>query len=327
MIGKAGTGSDFGGLAQYLATGREGDSPERVEWVEARNLPTTDHRLVPAIMTATAALSHRVEKPVYHLSISWPEDDGIDPTAMMSIADRTLEDLGLADHQAVIVAHNDTEHPHLHMMVNRVHPETGKAWSNSLDFKRIETSLRAQEIELELRQVPGRHTDRDQGRSMRRRPSRTERARRLRLGETELALFSAVETNEVREQLKLALEESQSWEQLLDQLRNSGYQLQRKGQGLIVVKDGGYAKFSQVTPRAHRLKELERRFGESFDGHTERQLQSLMEVESLDDGPTHGLRRSRAHAPLNLSEKEIEAELKKIHEERRNRRPSKDRDR
>jgi hypothetical protein len=227
----------------------------------------------------------------------------------------------------VIVAHNDTEHPHLHMMVNRVHPETGKAWSNSLDFKRIETSLRAQEIELELRQVPGRHTDRDQGRSMRRRPSRTERARRLRLGETELALFSAVETNEVREQLKLALEESQSWEQLLDQLRNSGYQLQRKGQGLIVVKDGGYAKFSQVTPRAHRLKELERRFGESFDGHTERQLQSLMEVESLDDGPTHGLRRSRAHAPLNLSEKEIEAELKKIHEERRNRRPSKDRDR
>jgi hypothetical protein len=63
----------------------------------------------------------------------------------------------LQNHQALIVAHNDRQHPHVHIMLNRVHPERGTAWSNSWDFRRIEASLRAQEADLGLRVVPGKH--------------------------------------------------------------------------------------------------------------------------------------------------------------------------
>ena len=44
---------------------------------------------------------------------------------MMETARSALNALGLADHQAVIAAHNDKEHLHLHMVVNSIHPVTG----------------------------------------------------------------------------------------------------------------------------------------------------------------------------------------------------------
>ena len=41
--------------------------------------------------------------------------------------DGSLEALGLEGHEALIVAHDDTRHPHVHVVANRVDPETGKA--------------------------------------------------------------------------------------------------------------------------------------------------------------------------------------------------------
>ena len=41
--------------------------------------------------------------------------------------DASLEALGLDGHEALIVAHDDTRHPHVHVVANRVDPETGKA--------------------------------------------------------------------------------------------------------------------------------------------------------------------------------------------------------
>ncbi len=44
---------------------------------------------------------------------------------MLAAADEVLKVLGLADRQALIVEHTDTRHPHVHLIVNRVHPDTG----------------------------------------------------------------------------------------------------------------------------------------------------------------------------------------------------------
>ncbi len=43
----------------------------------------------------------------------------------------------MEDQQAVLVAHNDTQHPHIHVILNRVHPETGKAASTSKDHLKL----------------------------------------------------------------------------------------------------------------------------------------------------------------------------------------------
>src|SRR6202022_4583726 len=121
--------TSFGALAHYLVHGRAGDEAERVAWTASRNLGTDDPELAAYLMRATAAQSMRVEKPVYHLSISFDPTDVVTPEQMQEAADRMLRALDLSEHQTVMVGHRDRAHAHVHVMVNRVHPDTGAAWS------------------------------------------------------------------------------------------------------------------------------------------------------------------------------------------------------
>ena len=70
---------------------------------------------------------------------------------MNRAAEETLKALGLERHQALIVAHRDKDHPHLHMIANRVNPETGKA--AKLGNDRLKLSRWAERWERERGQV------------------------------------------------------------------------------------------------------------------------------------------------------------------------------
>ncbi len=155
MIAVSGSGKSFRSLASYLATGRSGEEQDRVAWTTGRNLPTEEPELAATFMRATAAQSDRIEKPVYHIVVSFDPSDPVEQGMMERVADRLLERLGLAEHQAVIVAHRDRDHAHLHIMVNRVHPETGKAWERWKDQPVIQQVLREEERALGLREVTG----------------------------------------------------------------------------------------------------------------------------------------------------------------------------
>lgn len=159
MIAVSSKGRSFRALATYLAAGKTGQERERVAWSTARNLPTNDPELAGTIMRATAERSTRVEQPVYHLVLSFDPDDGVDRATMERVADRVLTRIQLHEHQAVIVAHRDREHAHIHILVNRVHPETGLAWEYSFDYRAIQEVLREEERALGIRQVPGRYRD------------------------------------------------------------------------------------------------------------------------------------------------------------------------
>ncbi|HET7583498.1 MAG TPA: relaxase/mobilization nuclease domain-containing protein [Gemmatimonadaceae bacterium] len=146
----------FGAIAKYLVAGRSGDESDRVAWTTSRNLPTADPELAGKIMRATAQLSDRVTRPVYHLALSFDPHDVVDRAAIERVADEVLHRLGLHDYQVVIVAHRDRAHAHAHLLVNRVHPETGRVWERSYDYRMIQQVLREQERALGLREVPGR---------------------------------------------------------------------------------------------------------------------------------------------------------------------------
>src|SRR5437667_4869596 len=160
MIGVSSSNKSFRVLARYLSEGRTGEEQHRVAWVASRNLPTADPDLAARIMRATAGQNVRVKEPVYHLALSFDPGDAVDRAAMERVADRVLETLGLQGHQVLIVAHADREHAHMHLMVNRVHPETGKVWSRWQDYPTIQRVLREEEEALGLRRVPGRTPER-----------------------------------------------------------------------------------------------------------------------------------------------------------------------
>jgi hypothetical protein len=151
-------GCGFKGPVLYAEVGRAGSRQNRVAWAETYNLPTRDLELAACFMGATANGSvSGTRTPVYFFSVSFDVDDPVDEAMMGRVARRTLRDMGLEEHEAVVVAHKDRSHPHLHFIVNRVHPTRFVLWRKWWDYGRLERSLRAQEIELGLRVVPGRH--------------------------------------------------------------------------------------------------------------------------------------------------------------------------
>lgn len=261
MIGKVANGRGFAGLARYLQTGKEGTDPDRVEWVEGRNLPTSDPETAGLLMRATAARSDRIERPVYHIALSFDPDDPVGRTQMVQVADRLLKDLDLRDHQALIVAHGDTRHAHLHLMVNRVHPETFRAWDPKNDYARIERSLREQERELGLRPVPGHHY-RLEGREPPDRAETLTTGQLRRWERTGEAPFDEL----VRSSAQRDLLDAASWKDLEERLGRRGLRIDVRGQGLVVTDGEESVKVSNVAPGVSRTS-LEERFGAMYGEH------------------------------------------------------------
>ena len=115
------------------------ESAERVEWTETRNLATSEGERAGRIMAATAeaspdlkrlaggaATGRKLEKPVCHYSLNWAREEKPDRQEMRRAAEASLKALGLERHQALIVSHRDGQ-PHVHVIANRVDPESGKA--------------------------------------------------------------------------------------------------------------------------------------------------------------------------------------------------------
>lgn len=79
------------------------------------------------------------EDAVKTLSMSWHKDDHPTPEHMVEAADALMKHMGWDAHQAVYVGHNDTEHRHIHVVLNRVHPETGRTLDDYREQKRAQT--------------------------------------------------------------------------------------------------------------------------------------------------------------------------------------------
>jgi hypothetical protein len=137
-----------GSMAYYLHDKRQEGAAEhpqtadRVAWTETRNLATDGAHTATRIMIATARQADELKAAagiantgrkatagaVFAFSLAWHPDEakGIDRAEMVKAADHALQVLGLDHLQAVLIAHQDTKHPHVHVVVNRVNPETGR---------------------------------------------------------------------------------------------------------------------------------------------------------------------------------------------------------
>lgn len=155
-----------GAFAYYLhdkgqdADGGHKTTADRVAWTETRNLATDDPEAAKRIMIATARQAEALKAAagiastgrksaahVYSYSLAWHPDEAAILTRedMVKAADATLEALGAERMQAVLVCHRDTKHPHVHVIVNRVDPETGKMLATSNDFRKLDAWAREYE--------------------------------------------------------------------------------------------------------------------------------------------------------------------------------------
>lgn len=151
-------GSSFVGCGKYYLHDKAANTSERVEFTHTVNVPTNDPQKAMKWMAWTAinaeelkresggSLSGRsCKKPVYTFSLSWHPEQDPKKWNMIGAGRQALIALGLAEHETVMVSHNDCSYKHLHVIVNLVHPETGKA--NSVSFSRKRLSAWAEQYE------------------------------------------------------------------------------------------------------------------------------------------------------------------------------------
>src|SRR5690606_37151257 len=129
---------------------------ERVAFTHTENVPTDDPDKALKWMAWTAIHADELKReagvrdngracarPVFTMSLAWHPEQEPKKWEMIGAGRQALMRLGLQDHETVMVAHADREHPHLHLIVNLIHPETGRA--NRLSYSRLKLSTWAEE--------------------------------------------------------------------------------------------------------------------------------------------------------------------------------------
>lgn len=91
-----------------------------------RNFVSAIRAVQAAEMIATLTGCPRARRPLEHLVLSWRPDEQPDLRQVEGAVAILVRGLGLARHQALWALHGDAAGAHLHLVVARVHPETGR---------------------------------------------------------------------------------------------------------------------------------------------------------------------------------------------------------
>ncbi|TWR31503.1 relaxase/mobilization nuclease [Mucilaginibacter pallidiroseus] len=97
-------------------------------------------------------LRPNLQKYFYHTSLNFPPNENLGDEQMNMIANEYLNNMGFDQHQYAIFRHYDADHPHLHILVNRIGYD-GQVVSDSRDYQRSEQVLRKLEKQYGLTEV------------------------------------------------------------------------------------------------------------------------------------------------------------------------------
>ena len=254
-------GCSFKGLHAYCAHDPDrADTSERVEWMDMRNIAANDPEQAWKVMAATAGAQNELKRAagiragraskdgaVMHVVMSFDQNEPTDRDSMQTAADDFLSNLGadpakmrgkakpkrrqFADeHQVVMYAHRDTDHAHLHLMINTVHPEHGvKLPSNNNQLKAQKWALEHSKQQGTDQNYPAREENADmraQGEYV-----KGQRRKSRNIYELEQRLAEAAKKND---QIKAALEQQRKKDAQLAQRGRNQAAMQMRARDALV---------------------------------------------------------------------------------------------
>lgn len=96
-------------------------------------------------MAFTAGLNPQNRAPCSHIVVCIHETENPSDEEALGAAQMLLNEFGASEHQAVLAIHRNTKSTHVHIILNRVHPVTGKSLTLSNDYVRLERACRRTE--------------------------------------------------------------------------------------------------------------------------------------------------------------------------------------
>lgn len=135
MIGSITKGSSFSGCVEYALALKEKNKEARL--LHSEGLLTDTPKDIVDGFECQRHLNSRVQHWCGHISLSYsPEDSArLSDEAMVKLALEYMEKMGIKNTQFIIVRHLDKEHPHCHIVYNRVDND-GRCVSDSFEYYR-----------------------------------------------------------------------------------------------------------------------------------------------------------------------------------------------
>ncbi len=233
--------SSFTGLVAYL-TSSQGRA-ERVGRIEVSNCVSADHQGAVLEVLNTQARNHRAAGKTYHLVVSFRQGEQPAVEVLQAIEERVCTALGFSGHQRVSVVHEDTDNLHLHVAINRVHPD--KLTAHSPSFSKLVLDRECVMLERDFGLAPDHHQYLER--------------------EQELLRVEQLRQNLVQQRQQL--HECASWAQLHELAAQHGVVLRLRGRGLSFVDGAGHAVRASSVSRALSKAALEKRLGPFEPGH------------------------------------------------------------
>lgn len=226
MIAKIVKGSDFSGAIGYMLSKKE-----KAEILRAKGLRTSSKEMLAKSFQLQASMRENIAKPVWHIALNFSKHDSDKLTneKMIEIAEAYMEKMSIQNTQYLIVRHYDTEHPHIHLCINRI-DNAGKLISDQHEKYRSTTVCKELTKKYRLHFAKGK-----------------ESVKRGKLIGNDKIKYELYDT------LKMAVPKSKNWEELRKYLKQDGIQIHfkmrgntNKIQGVIFEKNGVLLNGSKV---------------------------------------------------------------------------------
>lgn len=237
--------SDVGALVEYLVD--EQEKQERLGVVTITNCEA--NRVDAALLEITGTQQKNTRAAAdktYHLVVSFPPGEVPDKKVMAEIEAALCNSLGFGEHQRISVTHNDTDHYHLHVAINKIHPTNLTIHTPYRDHKTLGQLCEALELKYGL-QVTNHQPKRNRGVA----------------NVNDMEQHSGVESflTWLKNTVADPITNASSWADVHATLSEKGIALIPRGNGLVFVDSHGLmVKASSVT-RSFSKAALEARLG------------------------------------------------------------------
>lgn len=253
----------IGDLVDYIRNPQQVNAHEKIAHAGSRNFLSSTHNGQKVEMIALAQESVRSNMPVAHWIFSWRETEQPSREQVDELVDIFLERMGLKEHQTVYGLHHNTDHFHVHIAVNRTHPDTLKVIQPHKGFD-IEV---AHQIVALVEHKQGwlgtdnsRYTVLENGEVVRSRREKQLQPR-PKAQDFERATGEKSAQRIAQERGHAIIKNAASWEELHQKLTEQGLRFEKKGSGAIVFVGDVAVKASSVD-RAFSMSTLCKRLGD-----------------------------------------------------------------
>lgn len=286
-----------GKLVSHLQ--RTDDGNEQIRFLGGRGLVADDDLRDALIEMKAVSAGSQCQKPLYHVAFNAAPGEQLDAVGWERCLSLWEQEMGLEEHQRVVVQHFKDGRWHTHAVWNRVDPETGRAVSIGRDHFSAKRVAREIERELDLERVADD------------RPAHRQDQQPPLVWESEQARRTKVSAHDIRDQVREAWALSDNGATFQHALAEQGLLLAQGERRPFLVVDGAgnfYALSGRVLPgeRADsirvKLADLDLAALPSIERARELQLQrAALEPEVKDRTDKDGKGGEGAGAPPTLA--------------------------